>query len=74
MDTDGDFFGDVHAQRHWESFEDWWCGERVTEMAEDGKGGQKRHALGERWLDMISINALICRTLQLTSISLVKSS
>ncbi|KZL22082.1 hypothetical protein PsAD2_00107 [Pseudovibrio axinellae] len=24
MDTGGDFYSDVHAQRHWESFEDWW--------------------------------------------------
>ncbi|MES0871262.1 hypothetical protein [Pseudovibrio sp. SCP19] len=27
MDTGGDLLSDVHAQRHWESFEDWWwCG------------------------------------------------
>ncbi|SFK37373.1 hypothetical protein SAMN04488518_104334 [Pseudovibrio ascidiaceicola] len=24
MDTGGDFYSDMHAQRHWESFEDWW--------------------------------------------------
>ncbi len=39
MDTSGDFYSDVHTQRHWESFEDWrWCVRRVAEMMADGKG------------------------------------
>ncbi len=35
MDTGGDLLSDVHAQRHWESFEDWcWC----VEGSGNGRG------------------------------------